>query len=89
MRIGGEDHNSADRENDEHREPRVRSVVCFSHYAGPKKSPTADRYGTVGRGMRHAGTKDHIRAWSVAEINNSTILGYGYIRNATYVIRGG
>jgi hypothetical protein len=54
IRISGEDHNSADRENDEHREPRVGSVVCFSHHAGPKKSPTADRYGAVGRRMRHA-----------------------------------
>ena len=56
VQIGGEDHNSADRENDDHREPGAGVIVTSSRHSGaPKNSrPTNGIWGEVDRGMRHA-----------------------------------
>jgi len=38
----GEDHNSVDRKNDEHRDRNAGAIAHCGHYAEPKKSPAND-----------------------------------------------
>jgi hypothetical protein len=54
----GEDHNSKNRENDDHRDGNADAVTQCGHHAGPKKSPTDEGLRCdVGRGLRHAAPK--------------------------------
>jgi hypothetical protein len=55
VQIGGEDHNSTNRESDDHRDRIAGAIAHFCHHAGANKSPADEGYRVMpGRGLRHA-----------------------------------
>jgi hypothetical protein len=44
VQIGGEDHNSTNRESDDHRDRIGGAIAHFCHHAEPNKSPADEGY---------------------------------------------